>query len=129
MNVRRYAREELRLRLSEGGFERPPSFRRRSLMRHIDEIHLQWPFYGRRKACKSLRTEGVQVNRKHMQRLMRVMGLESVAPKPDTSKSHPEHVLTTRLLSALASFAGNRDVWMLQTEIGDAAARRSFGAS
>ena len=34
------------------------------LMRRIDEIHLQWPFYGSRKLCESLRNEGVQINRK-----------------------------------------------------------------
>ncbi|HEY4107012.1 MAG TPA: IS3 family transposase, partial [Polyangiaceae bacterium] len=55
------------------------------LMRRIDEIHLQWPFYGSRKLCEVLRTEGRAVNRKHIQRLMRLMGLESLAPKPNTS--------------------------------------------
>jgi len=60
-------------------------------MRRIGEIYLEWPFYGSRKLCESLRNEGTVVNRKHMQRLMRLMGLESVAPKPDTSKPHPEH--------------------------------------
>jgi putative transposase len=62
-----------------------------ALMRRIDELHLKWPFYGSRKFCEVLKTEGVQVNRKHVQRLMRVMGLESMAPKPKTSEPHPEH--------------------------------------
>ena len=60
-----------------------------ALMRRIDEIHLEWPFYGSRKLCEALRNEGTVVNRKHMQRLMRLMGLESLAPKPDTSKPSP----------------------------------------
>jgi putative transposase len=42
-----------------------------ALMRRIDELHLLWPFYGSRKLCEALRSEGVHVNRKHMQRLMR----------------------------------------------------------
>ena len=62
-----------------------------ALMRRIDEIHLQLPFYGSRKLCEALRTEGLSVNRKHMQRLMGLMGLESVAPKPSTSEPAPEH--------------------------------------
>jgi len=46
-------------------------------MRRIDEIHLKWPFYGARKLCEALRAEGTTVNRKRMQRIMRVMGLPS----------------------------------------------------
>lgn len=72
-----------------------------ALMRRIDEIHLRWPFYGSRKLCEALRAEGVHVNRKHMQRLMRLMGLESVAPKPDTSKPAAEHPVYPYLLRNL----------------------------
>lgn len=81
-----------------------------ALMRRIDELHLLWPFYGSRKLCEALRSEGVHVNRKHMQRLMRVMGLESVAPKPDTSKPHPEHPVFPYLLRNLAICRPNQ-VW------------------
>jgi putative transposase len=81
-----------------------------SLMRRIDEIHLQWPFYGSRKLCEALRHEGVQVNRKHMQRLMRLMGLESVAPKPSTSEPSPEHPVYPYLLRNLLVFRPNQ-VW------------------
>jgi putative transposase len=81
-----------------------------ALMRRIDEIHLEWPFYGSRKLCETLRIEGTVVNRKHMQRLMRMMGLESVAPKPDTSKPHPEHPVFPYLLRNLAISQPNQ-VW------------------
>jgi putative transposase len=81
-----------------------------ALMRRIDEIHLEWPFYGSRKLCESLRNEGTVVNRKHMQRLMRLMGLESVAPKPDTSKPHPKHPVFPYLLRNLAISQPNQ-VW------------------
>jgi putative transposase len=81
-----------------------------ALMRRIDEIHLKWPFYGARKLCSTLRAEGVTVNRKRMKRLMRVMGLESVAPKPSTSEPHPEHPAFPYLLRNLAIGRSNQ-VW------------------
>lgn len=73
-----------------------------ALMRRIDEIHLKWPFYGARKLCEALGAEGTTVNRKRMKRIMRVMGLESVAPKPDTSEPHPEHPVFPHLLRNLS---------------------------
>jgi putative transposase len=81
-----------------------------AVMRRIDEIRLRWPFYGSRKLCETVRNEGTVVNRKRMQRLMRVMGLESIAPKPDTSKPHPEHPVYPYLLRNLAIGAPNQ-VW------------------
>lgn len=81
-----------------------------ALMRRIDEIHLKWPFYGSRKLCEVLRTEGLRVNRKHMQRLMRLMGLESVAPKPSTSEPAPEHLVYPYLLRNLEISRANQ-VW------------------
>lgn len=58
------------------------------LMRRIDEIHLEWPFYGSRKVSIALRAEGRPANRKCVQRLMRI---ESMAPKPNTNRPAPEH--------------------------------------
>ena len=56
------------------------------LMRLIDEEFLRHPFYGSRKMTAYLNRKGVAVNRKRIQRLMRLMGLESVATKPNTSR-------------------------------------------
>lgn len=81
-----------------------------ALMRRIDEIHLKWPFYGARKLCEALRLEGITVNRKRMQRIMRVMGLESMAPKPGTSGPHPEHPVFPYLLRKLPICRANQ-VW------------------
>jgi putative transposase len=81
-----------------------------ALMRRIDELHLKWPFYGSRKLCQALRAQGLVVNRKHMQRLMRLMGLESVAPKPATSKPAPEHPVYPYLLRNLVVSRPNQ-VW------------------
>jgi len=72
-----------------------------ALMRRIDELHLKWPFYGSRKLADALRREGHEVNRKRVQRLMRLMGLEAMAPKPKTSEPHPEHVVYPYLLRGL----------------------------
>lgn len=72
-----------------------------AIMRRIDEIHLEIPFYGSRKIAQALREEGHAVNRKRVQRLMRLMGLESVAPKPNTSRPAPEHPTYPYLLRNL----------------------------
>jgi putative transposase len=55
------------------------------LMRLIDEQYLKTPFYGSRKMREHLRRLGHPVNRKRVQRRMRVMGLEAIYPKPKTS--------------------------------------------
>lgn len=61
------------------------------LMRLIDEEYTRHPFYGSRQLCDALRRQAHQVNRKRVQRLMRKMGLVSVAPKPNTSRPAPGH--------------------------------------
>jgi putative transposase len=81
-----------------------------ALMRRIDEMHLRWPFYGSRKLREALQAEGTTVNRKHVQRLMRLMGLESVAPKPNTSKPAPEHPVYPYLLRNLV-ISRSDEVW------------------
>jgi putative transposase len=57
-----------------------------------------------------LRKLGYVINRKRVQRLMRVMGLESLAPKPSLSRSHPEHVKYPYLLRGLQVTRANQ-VW------------------
>jgi len=72
------------------------------LMRLIDEQYLKTPFYGRRRMAQWLqREEGLQVNVKHVRRLMQLMGLEGLAPGPSTSRPHPEHVKYPYLLKGL----------------------------
>jgi len=61
------------------------------LMRMIDEQYLKAPFYGTRRMTAWLRLQGYRVNRKRIQRLMGLMGLEAVGPKPSTSRPAPEH--------------------------------------
>ena len=80
------------------------------LMRRIDEIHLKFPFYGSRTIARELRESGYRANRKRVQRLMRLMGLESVAPKPNTSKPNEEHPVYPYLLRGLTISRPNQ-VW------------------
>lgn len=64
---------------------RPVSERDLKLMRRIDELHLEAPFYGARKLAAQLRREGHEIGRKHVRTLMRLMGIEALYRKPRTS--------------------------------------------
>jgi len=60
------------------------------LMREIDDIYLRRPYYGSRRMTEALRRAGHEINRKHVRRLMRVMGIEAIAPGPATSRPRKE---------------------------------------
>ena len=81
-----------------------------AVMRRIDELHLAWPFYGSRRMAAVLRREGWAVNRKRAKRLMRVMGIEAIYQKPNTSKGHPDHKVYPYLLRGLTIDRSNQ-VW------------------
>ena len=59
------------------------------LMRLIDQQFLRTPFYGSRRMAVYLERAGETVNRKRVQRLMAVMGLEPLFPKPRTTTAAP----------------------------------------
>jgi putative transposase len=80
------------------------------LMRLIDEEFIRHPFYGSRKMRDYLNRKGFPVNRKRVQRLMRLMGIESVAPKPNTSTPRKEHKVYPYLLKKL-SITESDQVW------------------
>ena len=92
-----------------------------SLMRRMDELHLAHPFFGSRMMTQTLKTEGHDVNRKRIQRLMRVMGLESLAPKSSTSKPAPEHAAYPYLLRNLKVSRVNH-VWAADISVPQKAA-------
>ena len=71
------------------------------LMRLIDEEYTRHPFYGSRRMRDWLLRQGYAVNRKRVRRLMRKMGLVSVAPKPNTSRPAPAHKIYPYLLRGL----------------------------
>lgn len=68
------------------------------LMRLIDEQFLKTPTWGSRSMRNHLRRLGYKVNRKRIQRLMRIMGLEPIYSKPRTSRPHPDHKVYPYLL-------------------------------
>jgi putative transposase len=68
------------------------------LMRRIDEEYTAHPFYGSRKMTVWLREHGESVNRKRVQRLMRLMGLEAIYPKPKLSLAGRGHRIYPYLL-------------------------------
>lgn len=80
------------------------------LMQQIDEIYTQNPFYGSRRIVKALKKREVIVNRKRVQRLMRLMGLAAMVPGPHTSKPHPEHKIYPYLLRGVTVTRPNQ-VW------------------
>ncbi len=63
-----------------------------------DAVFVAWPFYGSRRIAATLSTGGEKVNRKRVQRLMRVMGIAALGPKPRTSKPGPGHKIYPYLL-------------------------------
>lgn len=81
-----------------------------ALMRRIDEQYLKTPYYGSRRIVAVLRRQGLVINRKHVQRLMRLMGIEAIYPKPNLSKRHPQHRIYPYLLKNLAITRPNQ-VW------------------
>ena len=80
------------------------------LMRLIDEQYLVTPFYGSRRMAAHLARAGHAVNRKRVQRLMRVMGLEGLFPGRKTTISAPGHRVYPYLLRGLTIDRPNQ-VW------------------
>ena len=82
----------------------------RAIMALIDRQYLARPYYGSRRMTAWLTTQGHLVNRKRVQRLMRLMGLVAVYQRPNTSKSAPENKVYPYLLGGL-SIARVNQVW------------------
>jgi len=63
-----------------------------TLMQRIDALHLEWPFLGSRRIADTLADDdGLAINRKRIQRLMRTMGITALYPKPRLSRPQPGH--------------------------------------
>jgi putative transposase len=78
------------------------------LMRRIDELHLEHPFYGSRRMLVPLRQEGFDVGRLHVRTLMRRMGLEALYRKPRTSLGNQAHRIYPYLLKDVAIVRPNQ---------------------
>ena len=73
----------------------------RQIMGDLDELHTRWPVYGQRKLLIELRRRGWSLGRKRVRRLMRLMGLEAIAPRPRTSQPSAAHKKYPYLLRGL----------------------------
>jgi putative transposase len=80
------------------------------LMRLLDEQYTRCPFYGSRRLTAWLQREGYAVNRKRVQRLLRLMGLEAIYPKPRLSVAGRGHKIYPYLLREVAIERPNQ-VW------------------
>ncbi len=97
---------------------RPETQENLDLMRRIDELYMQRPFFGSRRVAVEL-----GVNRKRVQRLMRMMGLEALYPKPRLSRPEPGHRVYPYLLRDVTINRPNQ-VWC--TDITYVPMRRGF---
>ena len=80
------------------------------LMRMIDEQYLKRPFFGSRRMMLWLVAQGHSVNRKRVRRLMKLLGIEAIYPKPKTTKRNHEHRVYPYLLRGLRVDRPNQ-VW------------------
>ena len=67
----------------------------------MDRQYLKTPFYGSRKMKAWLMQQGYLVSRKRVRRLMRLMGLEAIYRRPNTSKPAPGHRIFPYLLKGV----------------------------
>jgi putative transposase len=81
-----------------------------NLMKLIDKQYMATPFYGARKISAWLKSERHSVNRKHVRRLMQIMGLRAIYRRPRTSKPAPGNKIYPYLLNGLKITRPNR-VW------------------
>ena len=74
-------------------------------MRKLDELHLRHPF----KDSRRLRDDhGLRVNRKRVQRLMRLIGIRALYPGARTTRPNPQHKVYPYLLRDLAIDRANQ---------------------
>jgi putative transposase len=88
----------------------PESQENLALMRRLDEMHLERPFYGSRRLAALLRREGREVNRKRVARLLELMGVEVVYPRRNLSQPGEGHRIYSYLLAGL-EISGPDQVW------------------
>lgn len=80
------------------------------IMREIDMIYLDTPFFGSRMMTASLVRKGFKVNRKRVSRLMKVMGIEAIYPKPKIRTTFPGYTKFPYLLTDIKICSHNQ-VW------------------
>ena len=76
---------------------RPESVENLRLLRRLDELYMDCPFFGSRRMAVTL-----EVNRKRIQRLMRILGIEALCPKPNLSRPAAGHEIYPYLLRGVS---------------------------
>jgi putative transposase len=89
-----------RLPKDSGRAESPPC-EDLAILKDLDALHMRWPFYGQRKLRLELCDRGWDLGRKRLRRLMRLAGIEVVAPKRRTSVPNSAHRKYPYLLRGL----------------------------
>jgi putative transposase len=103
------------LRISRGSvyyLPRPVSEADLAIMRHLDRLHLEFPFAGARMLRGLLSADGCQIGRRHVKTLMRRMGIEALYRRPRTTKPEPGHKIYPYLLRGMAATRSNQ-VWAM----------------
>jgi putative transposase len=80
------------------------------IMNAIDKLYTKRPFYGVRRITEDLMIPGMIVNHKRVHRLMQVMGIQAVHPKPNLSKADKQHMIYPYLLKGIPVTHSNQ-VW------------------
>ena len=82
------------------------------LLNEIREIWERYPFYGYRRITKELKFKGHKINRKRVQRLMQLGGIQAIYPGPNTSRRNKLHAVHPYLLRDLKIVRPNQ-AWMI----------------
>ena len=102
------------LALSRSSYYRGPASGLRSgdleLMQRIDKLYMEQPWMGSRSLANHLTTPEAPLGRDRARRLMLIMGIESLAPQPGTSKRQPKHPVYPYLLRGMTIDQPNQ-VW------------------
>lgn len=83
-----------------------------SLLNEIRDIWMRYPFYGYRRITWVLRQQGLKVNHKRVQRLMRLGGIQALYPGPNTSRRNKKHAVHPYLLKGRTITAPDQ-AWMV----------------
>jgi len=92
-----------------------------NLLNEIRDIWHKYPFYGYRRITQELRANGRKINRKRIQRLMVLGGIQAIYPGPNTSRRNKLHAIHPYLLRDLAINRANQ-VWMVDISVPQQAA-------
>ena len=80
------------------------------VMRHLDRLHLEFPFAGSRMLRGLLDAEGCKVGRRHVKTLMKRMGIEALYRHPRTTKPEPGHKIYPYLLRGMEIVRPNQSL-------------------